>query len=203
MHFEIAQLLTRFDPQAGTLTQGRESQRRLSEMQGYFADEAAYAAALAQGDPVLYTTCTVEPDTGDGALHYTIAWLAPGRIGDEYYMTKGHYHAWRPAAEVYIGLSGSGLMLLENQETEESSLVPLEANTIVYVPGHTAHRTINTGEERLVYLGIYPAAAGHDYGAIATRNFHKVVVAVDGRPTALDRREYLAVLSRRTGHFQP
>ncbi|HXF60622.1 MAG TPA: hypothetical protein VNK95_03330, partial [Caldilineaceae bacterium] len=64
MRLEIAQLLTRFDPQAGTLTEGRETQRRLSEMQGCFADEAAYAAALAQGDPILYTTCTVEPATG-------------------------------------------------------------------------------------------------------------------------------------------
>jgi glucose-6-phosphate isomerase, archaeal len=184
-------LLSRIDLQAGIGEGAQAAQRYLSDLQGYFADDAAYAAALEQGNPVLYTTCTVEPGTGDGALHYGVARLAPGRIGSEYYMTKGHYHAWRPAAEVYIGLAGSGVMLLEDEKTEQSQLIPLETDSIVYVPGHTAHRTINTGVTDLVYVGIYPAAAGHDYGPIATRNFRKVVVAVNGCPTMLDRDEFL------------
>ena len=201
MHMQLvtAQLFTRFDPLTGSVSGSHETERRLSELRGSFADESAFATALAQSDPILYTMSSVEPATGDGALHYAVARLMPGRIGEEYYMTKGHYHAWRPAAEVYIGLSGSGLMLLEDEESEESRLLPLETNSIVYVPGHTAHRTINTGEAPLVYLGIYPAAAGHDYGVIAARNFRKVVVAVDGQPTLLERSEYLATLSRRNG----
>jgi len=175
------------------------TERHLSELRGYFADEDAYAAALAQGDLVLYTMAAVEPATGDGALHYAIAQLMPGRIGAEYYMTKGHYHAWRPAAEVYIGLSGAGVLLLESEETEEGCLTPLEPNCIVYVPGHTAHRTINTGDVPLTYLGIYPANAGHDYGAIATRNFRQVVIAVDGQPILLDRDQFLASLHQDNG----
>jgi glucose-6-phosphate isomerase, archaeal len=181
------QLQSYFDPHAGTLTGAPQTERRLSDMRGYFADEDAFDAALAQGDPILYTLAAVAPAHGDGALHYAIAQIAPGRIGDEYYMTKGHYHAWRPAAEVYIGLSGSGFMLLEDEESHESRLLPLTPNSAVYVPGHTAHRTINTGDTPLTYLGIYPAAAGHDYGSIATENFRKVLVAVDGQPTLLDR----------------
>jgi glucose-6-phosphate isomerase len=141
----------------------------------------------------------VEPDTGDGALHYTLARLMPGRIGAEYYMTKGHYHAWRPAAELYLGLSGVGVLLLESEATGEGRLIPLELNTVVYVPGHTAHRTINTGDVPLTYLGIYPANAGHDYEAIATRNFRQVVVAVDGRPALLERNQFLASLHRDNG----
>ncbi|MEZ4638826.1 MAG: glucose-6-phosphate isomerase family protein [Caldilineaceae bacterium] len=116
------------------------------------------------------------PDDGEGALHYAIGNLLPGRAGQEYFMTKGHFHAWRAAAEYYIGLSGEGVMLLESEDGEESRLLPLTANAAVYVPGHIAHRTINTGDEPLVYLGIYPAQAGHDYGAIAERNFRHVVV---------------------------
>jgi glucose-6-phosphate isomerase len=181
------QLQSYFDPHAGTLTGAPQTERRLSDMRGYFADESAFNAALAQGDPILYTLAAVAPAHGDGALHYAIAQIAPGRIGAEYYMTKGHYHAWRPAAEVYIGLSGSGFMLLEDEESHESRLLPLTPNSAVYVPGHTAHRTINTGDTPLTYLGIYPAAAGHDYGSIATENFRKVLVAVDGQPTLLDR----------------
>jgi glucose-6-phosphate isomerase len=169
-------------------------ERRLSELRGYFADEAAYAEALARGDPVLYTMAAVEPAAGDGALHYAIGRIAAGRIGAEYYMTKGHYHAWRAAAEVYVGLSGAGFMLLESEETGESRLAPLAPDTIVYVPGHTAHRTINTGDAPLTYLGIYPAKAGHDYGAMAGRHFRHVVVAVDGQPVLLERDRFLASL---------
>ncbi len=192
-----AQVLTFFDPRTGTIPGANRIERRLSDLRGYFADERAYAAALAQGDPLLYTVTAVEPAEGDGALHYAIGRLEPGRIGDEYYMTKGHYHAWRPAAEVYIGLNGVGAMLLEGEGSQESRLVPLEANCIIYVPGHTAHRTINTGDDPLTYLGIYPATAGHDYGTIATRNFRHVVVAVDGKPTLLQRSHFLASLSQR------
>lgn len=195
-------LLTHFDPHTGAIPGGNETTRRLSELCDYFADEEAYAAALAQGDPILYTMTAVEPAGGDGALHYAIARLAPGRIGAEYYMTKGHYHAWRAAAEVYIGLSGAGVMLLEDEASEESRLVPLTPNSIVYVPGHTAHRTINTGDVPLTYLGVYPATAGHDYGAIATRNFRRVVVAMHGQPTLLDRDAFLASLSQDNGRTE-
>lgn len=189
-------LLSHFDPLQGTIAGSVQSERRLSDMRGSFADEDAFTAALAQGDPVLYTLAAVAPAAGDGALHYAIAQIHPGRIGAEYYMTKGHYHAWRPAAEVYIGLSGTGFMLLEDEESRESRLLPLTPNAIVYVPGHTAHRTINTGETPLTYLGIYPAAAGHDYGSIATQNFRKVLVVVDGAPTLLDRHHFLASLNQ-------
>lgn len=191
-----ADLLSHFDPDRGALLEAAESARRLSDLRGCFADAAAYEALLAEHDPILYTMSAAERATGEGALHYAVARLMPGRVGAEYYMTKGHYHAWRPAAEVYMGLGGSGVMLLEDEASEESRLVPLERNGIVYVPGHTAHRTINTGETPLVYIGIYPAAAGHDYGAIATRNFRKVVVEVEGQPRLLDRADYLAALGR-------
>ncbi|EIP99203.1 thermophilic glucose-6-phosphate isomerase-like enzyme [Opitutaceae bacterium TAV1] len=164
--------------------------RRLSDLRGCFADTAAFDAALARGDdPLLYTVTAVEPAVGDGQLHYGLGILYPGRIGNEYYLTKGHLHTHRPAAEIYIGLSGDGAMLLEDEHnTDECRLAPLRAHTAIYVPGHTAHRTVNTGDKPLVYLGIYPANAGHDYGAIAEKNFaHVVVCGPDNRPT-LQRR---------------
>ena len=103
-------------------------------------------------------------------------------MGDEYILTKGHLHTCRAAAEVYFGLFGEGAMLLEDEASDASRLLPLRAQGIVYVPGHTAHRTMNTGQVPLVYLGVYPARAGHDYGAIAQRNFRHVVVQHDGNP---------------------
>lgn len=161
--------------------------RYLADVRGCFADSAAYEAALAQGNPLLYEVSSVEPANGDGQLHYGLGIVYPGKIGDEYYLTKGHYHSHRPAAEIYIGLKGEGAMLLEDEATGETRMVPLRANSAVYVPGHTAHRTMNTGTEPLVYLGIYPSNAGHDYGAIAKKNFAKIVVERDGQPALIDR----------------
>ena len=161
--------------------------RYLADLRGSFADTAAYEAALAQGNPLVYEVSAVEPAHGDGQLHYGLGILYPGTVGNEYYLTKGHYHTHRPAAEIYIGLKGEGAMVLEDEATGETRLVTLRANSAVYVPGHTAHRTVNTGTEPLVYIGVYPSNAGHDYGAIAKRNFRKIVVQRDGQPVLLDR----------------
>jgi len=136
---------------------------------------------------LLYRVTAVEPAQGPGDLHCGIGILYPGRIGDEYHLTKGHLHRTREAAEIYIGLEGEGLMLLEDELTGECRAEPLGANKLVYVPGHVAHRTVNTGSEPLTYFGVYPANAGHDYGIIAERNFSQVVVAENGRPVVKQR----------------
>lgn len=190
----LVELFTRFDPQTGSIDGALLVERRLSDLQVCFADEAACRAILAKGDPVIYTVSTFGPVQGEGQLHCTLGMLMPGRIGAEYYLTRGHLHTWRPAAEFYIGLCGEGMILLENEVTGETRLVPLVPNSAVYVPGFTAHRTINTGNVPLTYLGIYPASAGHDYDAIAEHNFRKVVVAVDGQPTLMDREAFVASL---------
>ncbi len=50
---------------------------------------------------------------------------------------------------------------------------------------------MNTGSEPLVYIGIYPAKAGHDYGAIAERNFRSVVVEKQGQPQLHSRDKWM------------
>ena len=161
--------------------------RHLSDLRECFSDSAAYGRALREGNPLVYEVTAVEPAVGEGQLHYGLGVLYPGSIGEEYFLTKGHYHAFRPAAEVYVGLAGEGAMLLEDEATGESVLAPLGTHRVVYVPGHTAHRTVNTGTVPLVYLGIYPANAGHDYAAIAARGFRKAVVERNGLPALIDR----------------
>lgn len=165
-------------------------QRRLSDLDGCFADEAARAAALEEEDALVYAVSSVEPADGEGQLHYGLGILHPGKVGREYYLTKGHLHAHRAAAEVYIGLSGRGEMLLEDEAGEVARRCPLGAGRIVYVPGFTAHRTVNTGPEPLVYIGVYPSSAGHDYGAIAGRNFRHVLVEEAGKPVLLKREAF-------------
>lgn len=185
----------RFDPETGRVDGAPMLERRLSDLDGCFADEAAYAAARAAGDPIVYTVASHTPAEGAGALHYGIGTLMPGRVGREYYLTKGHLHTWRAAAELYVGLRGEGMMLLEDEATGATRAVPLVPDATVYVPGHTAHRTVNTGPEPLVYMGVYPAEAGHDYGFVATRNFRHVVVERDGAPAVVERDAFLADLT--------
>lgn len=180
-------ILSRYDPVTGELAGATPVVRRLSDLRGCFANAAAYETALAAGNPLLYRVASVEAAAGEGDLHYGIGCLMPGKIGDEYFMTKGHLHAWRPAAEFYFGLTGDGVMLLEDEITGESRIVPLRPNHAVYVPGHTAHRTMNTGAAPLTYLGVYPARAGHDYSTIAERNFRHLVIERAGTPVMIPR----------------
>ncbi len=183
----MQELLSRFNPATGEIAGVPVIPRHLSELRGCFFDTSAYHAALEAGDPIVYTVSTVQSAHGSGDLHFGIGRIMPGRIGVEYYMTKGHLHACREAAEIYIGIAGEGMMLLEDELSAESQVVPLRPEQTVYVPGHTAHRTINTGSVPLVYLGIYPARAGHDYAPIAERNFRKVLIERDARAVLLDR----------------
>jgi len=180
-------LATSYNLDLGSIGQGQRTERYLSDLETCFYDLNSYQQHLQQANPLVYTVSSIEPGQGDGDLHYGLGVLYPGKIGDEYFMTKGHYHAWRPAAEVYIGLRGQGMMLLEQEHSDQVELLPLGAGNIVYVPGHTAHRTMNTGSEPLVYIGVYPAKAGHDYQSLAKTNFRHKVVERDGKPTLIKR----------------
>lgn len=184
---KFIQLTHSYDPLKASMDGGKVVERRLSQLAGCFADEAAFAAAVNADDTLVYRVTAIEPAHDSGDLHYGLGVIYPGKVGQEYFLTKGHLHSTREAAEVYIGLSGEGFMLLEDEQSGESRLERLGAGKVVYVPGHTAHRTMNTSNQPLTYFGIYPANSGHDYGAIAERNFNKVLVDVDGVPTLLNR----------------
>jgi glucose-6-phosphate isomerase len=184
---DLSLLLGRFDAQKGTIVGASRTERHLSDLDGIFLDESAYRAARALGDALIYSVEAVEPGAGDGDLHYGLGVIQPGRIGQEYFMTKGHLHRWREAAELYIGLSGNGVMLLEDEATGESRMLPLGPGCAVYVPGHTGHRTANTGVAPLSYIGVYPAKAGHDYGVYASRNFRCAIVDDAGTPKMIKR----------------
>ena len=179
---QVSNLYSPFDLAEICIEQGAEVERHLSDLRGCFADEEAYVATLADEDQLIYRVSSLAPGDGPGDLHVGLGMLMPGRIGEEYFFTKGHLHESREAAEVYICLSGNGMMLLENEQSGDSQLVPMTESSFVYVPGHTAHRTINTGVEPLRYIGVYPANAGHDYGTIAERGFKHRVLATDAGP---------------------
>jgi len=88
-------------------------QRRLSDMRGLYADPAAEYALMA-ANPLIYEVyeATQNPKEA-GQLLYSTTIIRPGKVGDEYFMTKGHYHAKGECAELYYGLLGEGYLLLQ------------------------------------------------------------------------------------------
>jgi len=160
--------------------------RRLSSMKGQFLDEQAYSAMLAQGDPLLYEVYYVERPEIAGELITGLSIVHAGKVGDEYFMTKGHFHAVLETAEIYYTLRGEGLMLMESPEGDWAA-EELRPGRVLYIPPRWAHRSINTASQQdLVTFFVYPGHAGHDYGTIEQRGFRKLVIEHDGRPSICD-----------------
>ena len=159
--------------------------RKISDMKNQFSDEEAAQKAIENGNPVLYEFNSLLNEEKNGALAFGTTIIYPGKIGDEYYMTKGHFHTILDTAEVYYCLSGQGFMLMETPEGDVD-LKELNPGEAVYVPGRWAHRSINHGTEPFVMLFVYPADSGHDYGTIETKGYRKLVVEKDGKPVMID-----------------
>lgn len=154
--------------------------RRASDMRGYYADEAALERLIREhGDPVHYEVFEKAIPETRGHLLLCISKLQPGRVGEECFMTKGHYHAVRDTAEVYWCLRGRGFMLMKTMEGD-CAAEPMQRNRMVYVPPDWAHRSINTGDEPLISFCVYPGEAGHNYGDIQTEGFPKRVFLRSG-----------------------
>jgi glucose-6-phosphate isomerase len=156
--------------------------RRASDLRGYYADAEALERLIEEReDPVHYEVLEKPVPETPGNLMYCISRLQPGLIGEEFFMTKGHYHEVREAAELYLGLTGRGLVVMKT-ETGECVTEAMARGRLVYVPPRWAHRSVNTGDEALTFFCVYPADAGHNYGDIEKEGFPARVFRVDGRP---------------------
>lgn len=159
--------------------------RRLSAMVGQYQDAQAFTAMLSQ-DPVLYEVYEIKRPESEGELMNGISIVHPGKVGEEYFMTKGHFHTVLDTAEVYYCLKGEGMMVMETPEGEWS-IEELHPGCVLYVPPRWAHRSVNTGQlVNLVTFFIYPGNAGHDYGTIEQQGFRKLVVERDRRVQVID-----------------
>jgi len=149
--------------------------RTASDMRGYYRDEAALERLIReQHDPLHYEVFEVPVPQECGHLMYCISKLQPGQVGDEFFMTKGHYHSMVERAEIYLCLQGQGYMAMKTSDGRWSA-EKMARGTMVYVPPYWAHRSINVGGKPLVSYCIYPGDAGHNYGDIAKQGFPKRV----------------------------
>lgn len=154
--------------------------RRVSDMRGHYRDGAALEALVADGDPVHYEVYETPVPHEYGHLMYCISDLRPGCVGEECFMTKGHYHTRINTGEIYLALRGRGYMMMKTTDGQcrYEEFVP---GRMVYVPPYWGHRSINTGDEPLISFCVYPADAGHNYGDIEREGFPKRVFRRNGR----------------------
>lgn len=153
----------------------------LGDLSGVYLDEDAYATAVAElgADLLVYHVQEHRYGSGPGALVVGTSTLSPGRIGDEFAVTRGHLHARPDRAELYYCLSGRGVMLMDTVGGR-SSAVPMGPGAAVHVPGHWIHRSVNVGGDPLVTVFCYAADAGQDYGLIAEAGGMSQLIVDDG-----------------------
>lgn len=151
---------------SGALTRGplRCKSTRVRDLTGVFADNAAWSALLP--DTIVYDVEMFDSPGMDGELYVGVTHLYPGSVGNECFMTRGHFHARREQGEVYFGLRGTGLLLLQT-ESGDARVETVFCGSVHIIPGFTAHRLINTGDDVLSALAVWPCVAGHDYAALA------------------------------------
>jgi glucose-6-phosphate isomerase, archaeal len=175
----------KIDSKTGAMTPSTgHYSKRLSELAEIFCDRAAFGRAVAErDDPVVYEVIDYRKPESDICFGTTI--MSPGTVGQEYYMTRGHFHERRDCGETYFTQSGEGLLLLESRDGETRS-VEMRPGVCAFIPPDWAHRSVNTGNDKLIFAWFCATDAGHDYGAILTRGMRKLVVERGGRCVLVD-----------------
>ncbi len=162
----------------------QQSKKTLGEMAGLFHD--ANALRSMDENMVVYRIQWTEPVPRgtEGGLFWGSTTIAPGRVGDEYFMTHGHYHLKRDRGEYYGVIGGKGMLVLmdEDRATRTEAMVP---GSLHYIAGGNAHRVVNTGHEPLLFWACWPSDAGHDYTSIKTQGFGARVLHRHGGPVVI------------------
>jgi glucose-6-phosphate isomerase len=160
--------------------------RTLTSMRGQFLDQSAYESMLAKEDTEIYEVYEIHRPQVAGELLTGISIVHPGKVGDEFFMTKGHFHKVLETAEVYYCLQGEGFMVMETPDGE-AVIEPLAPGRVLYVPPCWAHRSVCTSRQQdLVTFFIYPGNSGHDYGTIEKQGFRKLVVDTENGIEIID-----------------
>ena len=169
----------------------RTSIKKLGQIRSLFRDSARTGEM--DPDTVVYRVQYWQPveEGTAGGLFWGTTVIEPGKVGDEFFMTHGHFHATRDRAEFYATVRGQGALILmdESGRTRFEAMMP---GSVHYIPGATAHRVANTGEAELAFVACWPSDAGHDYAAIRASGFSARLRDVSGRPALIPERSYPA-----------
>ena len=155
-HSERDLFTTYVDWQTGILSGSgvQQSIKHIGEMAGVFQDAASWAK-LDPATPV-YRVQYWKPvaDGTSGGLFWGNSEILPGKVGNEYFMTKGHLHAQIDRAEYYATVCGEGFLLLMDLQRKTICL-EMAPGRVHYIPGATVHRVVNTGKTPLRFLACW------------------------------------------------
>lgn len=173
----------------GTELEGPEIDRlsrKIGDLTDVFSDKAALAGMDAS--QTVYDVASYLPvaDGTTAGLFFGITYIHPGKVGNEYFMTRGHFHLLRDRAEFYHCIQGEGMLILmdENRKTWAEKMYP---GSLHYINGHIAHRTANTGKETLIFSAFWPSDAGHDYKSISKDGFSSILIEENGVPVLSEK----------------
>jgi glucose-6-phosphate isomerase len=153
----------------------------IRDLAGLFADEMAFMRIVGErGEDVAYSVHEFRPERGvPQELVFGTSTVLPGRIGSEFFMTRGHIHSRTDRPEVYFGQRGRGVLHMETP-AGETRPVEMAPGVVVYVPPYWVHRSVNVGEEPLIMFFCYPADAGQDYAIIERARGMRTLIVADG-----------------------
>lgn len=172
-----------FDKLTGELSgeNTKEKIAKIGDLKGIFADEET-RQNLDQ-DKIVYRVQYYFPiDEGtEGGLFFGNTTIYPGKVGNEYFMTKGHFHAKGDRGEYYWCIQGRGILLFmdRNRNTWAEEMT---TGSLHYMPENVAHRTINVGSDAMTFGACWPSDAGHDYGTILEQGFSARMLDINSKP---------------------
>jgi glucose-6-phosphate isomerase len=150
-------------------------ERHVSDLGMMFNDKAAVKADIDAGDPLVYEIFYYGFPTSKSDMALGTTRIQPGTVGNEYYMTKGHFHEADDQPEIYFCVQGEGYLIMETIDGEFRA-EKWQKGTITHIPPMWAHRAINTGDEPLVFVATYHLSAGHTYDHVAEKGFSKRII---------------------------
>jgi len=159
----------------------RETMKTLEQMQGLF--HSRNDLERMDLNTIVYRVhwYAPVPEGTPGGLFWGTTVIEPGRVGDEYFMTRGHFHVEGNRAEYYGCIVGRGMVIMMDtaRRTWAEAMAP---GSVHYIPGNVAHRVANTGQTPLKFVACWPSDAGHDYEAIRQKGFGARLFAYNGEP---------------------
>lgn len=163
----------------------QESFKTIGDLKHIFHDRSALACMEANREVYrVRRWAPVQPGT-EGGLFWGVTILQTGKVGDEFFMTHGHFHANRTRAEYYGTVSGTG-MIIQMDAGRRTWGEATTAGSLHYIRGENAHRIANTGNTPLVVWACWPSDAGYEYGTIAERGFSARLVDRNGLPVLVE-----------------
>ena len=157
-------------------------QRSIQNISDIFLNQEA--VKLITPETPVYTVQAWLPvaDGTSGGLFFGVSTIMSGKVADEYFMTKGHFHAQSDRAEFYWGVQGKGMLILMDRNRNTWAEEVYEGS-LHYISGDIAHRLANTGNGNLIVGACWPSDAGHDYEEIIRNGFSARLLEIDGSPT--------------------